>query len=171
MERRCSGRSWSWLCQGCHGQHQCDALCHPHACCISWRQCKSDIHSCLRFILASFQFLIDRVCQSVELCDFIHWTVDHDPEVDLVILAGDFNSNPGELPHNILYNSFTDCWQVLMKKIVCLLNFVLLKDKHQLTYGNPQNTFSGISGDMETLDYVFIRFHSIFPKKMKNVDL
>ena len=57
-----------------------------------------------------------------------------------------------------------------MKKIVCLLNFILLKDKHQLTYGNPQNTFSGISGDMETLDYVFIRFHSkllkIFQKEM-----
>ena len=106
----------------------------------------------------------------MELCEFIHWTVDHDPEVDLVILAGDFNSNPGELPHSILCNSFTDCWQVLMKKIVCLLNFILLKDKHQLTYGNPQNTFSGISGDMETLDYVFIRFHSkllkIFQKEM-----
>ena len=107
----------------------------------------------------------------MELCEFIHWTVDHDPEVDLVILAGDFNSNPGELPHSILCNSFTDCWQVLMKKIVSLLNFVLLKDKHQLTYGHPQNTFSGISGDMETetLDYVFIRFHSkllkIFQKK------
>lgn len=85
------------------------------------------------------EFCTDRAVQAWETRNFLSMMVARD-NYDMVILAGDFNSLPGELPHRLLSSYLTDSWQ----------------DQYQVTFGNPRNTYSAKEAP-ETLDYIFVR--------------
>jgi len=85
------------------------------------------------------QFQSDRAAQAWEVRNFVK-LMDEGDMFDLLIIAGDFNSLPGELPHNILTSCLTDCWQ----------------GNYSTTFGNTKNSYAG-KDEEETLDYIFIK--------------
>ena len=47
-----------------------------------------------------WQFLADRVCQALEVCEAVRWRL-LTSDTDLVIIGGDLNTQPTELPHEV----------------------------------------------------------------------
>eukprot|EP00092_Neocalanus_flemingeri_P020905 GFUD01022647.1.p1 GENE.GFUD01022647.1~~GFUD01022647.1.p1 ORF type:complete len:367 (+),score=75.01 GFUD01022647.1:390-1490(+) len=87
----------------------------------------------------SGEFQTDRAAQAWEVRNFVK-QVDQGDKLDLLVLAGDLNSLPGELPHKILTSCLKDCWQ----------------GNYAITFGNPSNSYAG-KEEAETLDYIFVK--------------
>jgi len=85
------------------------------------------------------EFRTDRAAQAWEVRNFVK-LMEQGDQFDLILIAGDFNSLPGELPHRILSSCLTDCW----------------KENYEITFGNSRNTYAGTE-DSETLDYIFVK--------------
>jgi len=98
------------------------------------------------------EFQTDRAAQAWEARNFVKLM---DTETfDLLILAGDFNSLPGELPHRILTSCLRDCW----------------KGEYEITFANSRNSYAAKEAP-ETLDYIFVREGSKVKVTSKNTCL
>jgi len=84
------------------------------------------------------EFVLDRAVQAWEARNFLKMMTGD--KYDLLIMAGDFNTLPGQLPYRILTNYLKDCWQ----------------GQYKVTFGNPGNRYSA-QEEPETLDYIFVR--------------
>ena len=56
------------------------------------------------------EFVLDRAVQAWEARNFLRMMTGD--KYDLLIMAGDFNTLPGQLPYRILTTYLKDCWQV-----------------------------------------------------------
>ena len=84
----------------------------------------------------------DSTLQSIELSDWIELTASRDSP-DLVILAGDFNSKPNDLPVQILES----CCHLKMSQ----------ENRETVTWNAEGNCFRDHTQDSQTLDYIFYR--------------
>ena len=70
------------------------------------------------------EFQTDRAAQAWEVRNFVK-LMEQGDKFHLLVLAGDFNSLPGELPHNILTSCLRDCWQVRKRQLINSQAFLL----------------------------------------------
>ena len=80
------------------------------------KRVKRDRYRKFTFCRENDKYRVDRLSQALEGGDFINMTSN---DADAVIYCGDFNSEPGDLPHKILtqYYGLHDCHESATEKL------------------------------------------------------
>ena len=101
-------------------------------------------------------YATDRVVQALEAGDFIEMTSQN---ADTILYCGDFNTEPGDLPHRVLtqYYNLKDSQSHLAEKLK--------------TYHAKENSYRSCDGEKNpreiTIDYVM--YQSLFNSKVCNL--
>lgn len=99
------------------------------------------------------RYKADRVIQALESGEFINWTCT---EADAIIYCGDFNTEPGDLPHQIL------------TRIYGLTDAQIEVEPKMATCYASENTYRLCDGDPNpraiTIDYIM--YKSLIPSEV-----